>query len=128
MAVGTTLLVSALSAILIIVINAVVLWLTVEKILGKAGKGFKVAFTVALISGIVSFLLSLIPTFNTVLVGNAALNIVFFIITAAVMLFLIRKSYAIPWGSTIMAWLVVTVIGFVAASVVGAIIGLVAPA
>ena len=128
MAVGTTLLVSVVSAILIIVINAIVLWLTVEKILGKAGRGFKQAFSVALISGIVSFLLSLIPTFNTVLVGNATLNLVFFIITAAVMLFLVKKSYGMSWGSTVIAWLVVTAIGFVAAMLVGGIIGLVVPA
>ncbi len=132
-----TLVVNIVATVIIIFVNAFTLWLTTGKILravpaynktfrygANQAKGFNTALIVALIAGLVSFILSLIPTFSPVLVGNAMLNVVFFIVNAVVLLLLIRKFYELAWGKTAAAWLIVTVIGFIIGAVIGGILGL----
>jgi len=128
MALASTLLTNIASTILIILVNAFAIWLTVEKILkyvsSKAG-GFKTAFKISLIAGVISFVLGLIPTFSPALVGNAMLNLLFFVINAIVLLFLIQKFYGLKLGEAAISWLVVLVLGFVIGFVVGNITGMI---
>jgi len=128
MALASTLLANVASTIIIILVNAFAIWLTVEKILkyvsSRAG-GFMTALKIAVIGGIISFALGLIPTFKPALVGNALLNLLFFVINAVVLLVLIQKFYALKLGEAAVSWLVVLVLGFVIGFVVGNITGMI---
>lgn len=130
MAMISTFLINIVTIVIIIFINALALWLTAQKLLGagnSAKKGFKTALSVAFVAGAVSFVLSLFPTFKPVLVGNALLNLLFFVINAAVLLLLIRKFYELSWGKSALAWLIVTIVGFVIGFILGGIVGFIVP-
>jgi len=123
----STVFVSIISAVIIILINALVIWLVAEKIIKRHGRGFKMAFVVALVAGVASFFLSLIPTFKPTLVGNMLLNIVFFVVNALVLIGLLKKAYDLHIREALLAWLIVTIAGFIIGFIVGAIIGFVVP-
>ena len=131
MAMLSTFLINIVTIVIIIFINALALWFTAQKLLSadrdSAKKGFKTALSVSFVAGAVSFVLSLFPTFNPVLVGNALLNLLFFVINAAVLLWLIRKFYELSWGKSTLAWLVVTIVGFVLGFILGGIVGFIIP-
>lgn len=127
MPIGTTVLVNLASSIAVVFVNAFALWLSIDNILKYAREGFRTALKVGVISGIVSFLLGLIPAFNTALAGNAALNLLYFIISALVMLFLIKKFYGLNWSETAASWLTVLVFSFVIGFVFGNFVGLITP-
>lgn len=126
MAVASTIIVSIISMVIIVFVNAFALWLAADKILGVR-KGFRTALQVAVVSGLLSFLLSIIPTFRPTLVGNVLMSVVFFLVNAAVLIFLIHKFYRLHWSKTLLAWLIVTVVGFIVAFIVGALIGFIVP-
>jgi len=133
MATLSTFLINIVTIVIIIFINALALWFTAQKLLGanvsrdSAKKGFKTALSVSFVAGAVSFVLSLFPTFKPVLVGNALLNLLFFVINAAVLLWLIRKFYELSWGKSALAWLIVTIVGFVLGFILGGIVGFIIP-
>lgn len=127
----STFLINIVTIVIIIFINALALWFTAQKLLSadrdSAKKGFKTALSVSFVAGAVSFVLSLFPTFNPVLVGNALLNLLFFVINAAVLLWLIRKFYELSWGKSALAWLIVTIVGFIFGFIIGGIVGFIIP-
>ncbi len=131
MAMLSTFLINIVTIVIIIFINALALWFTAQKLLSadrdSAKKGFKTALSVSFVAGAVSFVLSLFPTFNPVLVGNALLNLLFFVINAAVLLWLIRKFYELSWGKSALAWLIVTIVGFIFGFIIGGIVGFIIP-
>jgi len=131
MAMLSTFLINIVTIVIIIFINALALWFTAQKLLSadrdSAKKGFKTALSVSFVAGAVSFVLSLFPTFNPVLVGNALLNLLFFVINAAVLLWLIRKFYELSWGKSALAWLIVTIVGFIFGFILGGIVGFIIP-
>jgi len=128
MAAATTLLINIGSTIVIIFVNALALWLTIDNILKYAREGFKTALKTGAVAGIISFALGLIPTFVPELAGNQGLTLLFFIINSIVMLFLIKKFYGLRWGETGAAWVVVLVLSFLIGFVAGNFIGMVTPA
>jgi hypothetical protein len=127
MPIGTTLLFNVLSTVVIIFINAFSLWLSIDTILKYSRAGFKTAMKAAFVAGVISFLLGLIPTFTPALVANPALTLLFFVINAGVMLYLIKRFYELDWKEASVSWLLVLVLSFVIGFVVGNFIGLVTP-
>ena len=123
MVLATTILLSLLNAIIGVFVTAFALWLAIEKILhyylDYFVAGFRTALKVAGIAGIVSFILSLIPIIITAFAGNAVLNLIFFIINAAVLFYLIQRFYELKWKEAAIAWIIVLVISYVIGWVLG---------
>src|SRR5574341_96495 len=128
MADATALLVNIGSTIVVIFVNALALWLTIDNILKYAREGFKTALKTGAVAGIVSFVLGLIPIFAPELGGNQGLTLLFFIINSIVMLFLIKWFYGLRWRETGAAWVVVLVLSFLIGFVAGNFVGMIAPA
>jgi hypothetical protein len=90
---------------------------------------FGTSFTVAGYAAIVSFVLSLIPTFFAsffLTVGQIValiINLVFIVVNAAVFVGLIRKFYEQTVGKALLAWFILFVINIILGMIVGLVIG-----
>ena len=123
-ALGAGIMVSIIATIVFIVINSLVLWLVASKIFKYHDETFKTAFMVAVIAGVISFILSLIPMFVTALSAALVINIILFIVNAIVLIYLIKRYYDTTLGQAILTWVIVLVIDLVLGFVVGFLLGL----
>ena len=129
MSIAGDLLINFISAVVFVGINGVVLWwLTLKLFKLKIKEPWKLAYTVALYAGIVSFVLGLFPVFISVLASIAA-TVVFFLINTIVLIYLIMRFYKQEIGKSVLIWLGVfiadLIIGFVIGLIIGLIVGLV---
>lgn len=104
---------TAVLAIVNIVIGGLLLWVAARVM--KVNKGWGIPYLIALIVGVVGFVLGLIPFAGGVLA---------FIVNIALGLWLIKTKYKLAWGKAVVVWL----IWFIASLIVGAIIGLIVAA
>lgn len=104
---------SAVLALINIAISGLLLWVAARVM--KVGKGWGVPYLIALIVGVVGFVLGLIPMAGGILA---------FIVSIPLGLWLIKTRYDLAWSKAIVVWL----IWFVASLIVGLIVGMVVAA
>lgn len=105
-------LISLSATTVLVFVDALILWLVIDKILKyseKWNKGFKTTLEIAAIAGLVSFVLSVIIAVLGVLPyfwGKSLIGWIFLVIPLGVMLWLIKRTYHLEWGKAVIAWLV----------------------
>jgi hypothetical protein len=124
MALAGDILINFISALIFVAVNGLVLkWLAgLFKLNVK--ESWKLAYTVALFAGIVSFVLGFFPIFIVSLAGLTA-TIIFFAINAVVLVYLIMRFYKLEIGKALLMWLGVFIADLIIGFVIGLIIGLI---
>ncbi|MBD3259765.1 hypothetical protein GF371_04005 [Candidatus Woesearchaeota archaeon] len=112
------------STIAFIIINALILW-GISHWLKFKDQGMKTAFLVAVIAGIIAFVLGLIPTFMGAIAAAVALNLIFMIVNVVILLLLIRYFYKESWGRSAIAWILLIVADIIIGAIIGLILGLI---
>ncbi len=123
----SNILVTASATVVLVLVDALVIWLVIDKILQysqKWNRGFKTALEIAAIVGIVGFVLSVILLVFSVLSSNLIVKGLFFLAPLGVMLWLIEKTYHLGWRKAVTAWLIVVLVEMLAGLLIGRIIGM----
>jgi len=117
-----TIIISLITTIIMIPLNGLLLMLS-AKIFGE-DDSFATAIKVALILGIVSFVLNTIGSFISGLASIISW-ITIIVVSIGVAIWLIKTTYMLEWGKALLVWLVwfifSLVAGFIIAMIVGAI-------
>ena len=124
MAILGDILINLISSAVYVAINGLILWWLSKLFKLNAKNPWKLAYTVALFAGIVSFVLGLFPIFITALTGLTA-TIIFFVINAAVLVYLIMRFYKLEIGKSILIWLGVFIADLIIGFIIGLVIGLI---
>lgn len=96
-------------AVIGIAINSLFLWLSVVKIFKLKDKSFKKPFMIALIAGIVGFVLGYIPVIR---------GWIGWVLVSALIIYLVKDRYKTDWPKAILVWLVYFVLSMIAAFIV----------
>lgn len=96
-------------AVIGIVLGAVFLWLSAAKIFKLSDKSFVTPLTIAAITGVVGFVLGLIPF----------VNMIGWLVTIILAIWLIKTKYRVDWGRAVLVWLVYFVLSLIAMFIVG---------
>ena len=104
--IGVTLLIT----IITIAISGLLLWLSCK--IMKVKSDWATPYIIALIVGVVGFVLGLIPVAGGVLA---------FIANIALGLWLVKTKYKLAWGKAVVVWLIWFVLSFILAFIIGLI-------
>jgi hypothetical protein len=96
-------------AVIGIAINSLFLWLSAAKIFKLKDRTFKKPFTIALIAGIVGFVLGYIPVIR---------GWIGWVLVSALIIWLIKDRYKTDWPKAVLVWLVYFVLSLIAAFIV----------
>ena len=124
MAIGGDILINLISAIVFIAVNGLVLWWLARLFKLKVKEPWKLAYKVALIAGIVSFILGFFPILIIALAGLTG-TLIFFVINAIVLIYLITRFYKLALGRSILMWLGVFIADLIIGFIIGLIIGII---
>jgi hypothetical protein len=117
--------VNIISTVIFIAVNGVVLWWLASKLFKiKVKEPWKLAYKVAIIAGIIAFLLGLFPVFITAM-ANLIWVLIFFVINAIVLIYLIMRFYKLPIGRSALMWLGVLIADIIIGFVIGVVFGFV---
>ena len=122
MAIFGDIILNFISAAIFVGINGLVLW-WLSGLFKLKNRRPKIAFTVALYAGIVSFILALFPSIIPVLAAIIP-TLIFFVINAAVLIYLIMRFYKIMIGKAIIMWLGIFIVNVIIGFLIGLIIGI----
>jgi hypothetical protein len=117
-----------LEAVAGIFVNAFVIWLIVDRIFHFATfekQGFRTALETSVASVVISIGVSLVLAFSPGIsfVASNAILISALIINIAVLLFLIKNFYELPWGEATISWLTVAIVTAVANIIMNLLLG-----
>jgi hypothetical protein len=117
-----------LEALAGIFVNAFAIWLIVDRIFRFATfekTGFRTALETSVASTVISFGVSLVLAFSPGIsfVASNGILISALIINIAVLLFLIKNFYELPWGEATISWLTVAIVTAVANIIMNLLLG-----
>ena len=116
--------INLISSAVYVVVNGLILWWLSKLFKLNAKNPWKLAYTVALFAGIVSFVLGLLPVFFISMAGLVP-TIIFFVINAVVLVYLIMRFYKLEIGKSILIWLGVFIADLIIGFIIGLVIGLI---
>lgn len=96
-------------AVIGIAINSLFLWLSAAKIFKLKDKSFKKPFIIALIAGVVGFVLGYIPVVR---------GWIGWVLVSALIIWLVKDRYRTDWPKAVLVWLVYFVLSMIAAFIV----------
>tara|TARA_Y100000031_G_scaffold152830_1_gene196807 strand:- start:44 stop:457 length:414 start_codon:yes stop_codon:yes gene_type:complete len=109
-----------ISTAVTIPISALLLMLS-TKFFKLSDQSYMTALKVALIVGVVSFVLSLIGTFSLALVViTSALS---FIVSILLGIWLIKTNYSLDWQKTLLVWVVWFILGLILGFIIALVLG-----
>lgn len=119
----SVLIISIVTAIIMIPLNALVLMIS-TKIFKIKDSSYMTALKVAAILGVVSIVLTIIGNFLPT-IGQIIFWLSMAIVSIILALWLIKSMYSLDWGKTALVWLVWFVLSLVVGFIIGLIIGVI---